>query len=72
MQLSDHLRQLTPDGRQALADRCETSVGYLYQLAGGHRTPSLGLIELIEAGTERQVTRYDWPVKRDKQQRAAA
>ncbi len=31
------LREATPEERQELADAADISVGYLYQMAGGHR-----------------------------------
>lgn len=37
--------------REALATSCECSVGYLYLLAGGHRTPSLKRAKKIEIHT---------------------
>ena len=41
--------------REQLADKCSTSIGYLYQLAGGHRFPSLKLSMRIEKYTDGQV-----------------
>lgn len=45
--LKDH----SPDERQHLADAVGSSVGYLYQLAGGHRQPSLQMALDIERHT---------------------
>ena len=35
--LSYIMKRLSPEQREELAMRAGTSVGYLYQLAGGHR-----------------------------------
>jgi len=43
MKLHDYLRPLSEEDREAFADRCGTTVGYLNQLKGGHRSPSLDL-----------------------------
>ena len=34
------MQAATPEERQALADAIGTSIGQLYQYAGGHRNPS--------------------------------
>lgn len=41
--LSEWLRNHSESERKALASDCKTTVAYLYQLAGGHRVPSLRL-----------------------------
>lgn len=63
MTLTILLQRLDKPGRDALAFRCVTTVAYLYQLAGGHRTPSLKMIDQIEKGSDGLVTRMDWSVK---------
>lgn len=42
-QVRDWLNSHTDDERTALADSALTSVGYLWQLAGGHRKASVEL-----------------------------
>jgi len=54
--LRQWLREHSPEERESLAAACKTSVPYLYQLAGGHRTPSLRLSLLIEQHTGGSVT----------------
>ncbi len=36
--LSDFLKLATPEQREQFASACNTSVGYLYQIAGKHST----------------------------------
>jgi DNA-binding transcriptional regulator YdaS (Cro superfamily) len=61
MKLSEYLRQLDDDGRKAFAARVSpsASVGYLYQLAGGHRRASAEMAKRIEDATDGQVTRLE-------------
>jgi hypothetical protein len=50
--LAQYLRDASPDERQRTASLAGTSVGYLYQLAGCHRSnPSAALAVGIEHGT---------------------
>lgn len=50
MNIKNFLQQATPDERETLAKAVESSVGYFYLLAGGHRKPSAGLCKkLVEA-----------------------
>lgn len=50
--LQEFLRAATQDERNRVATACGTSVGYLYQLAGGHRrNPSAALAVAIERAT---------------------
>ncbi len=37
MKLSDYIRKLTPYQRYQYAEKAETTVGTLYQIAGGHK-----------------------------------
>lgn len=60
MKLHEYLPRLSAGQRHELADYCGTSVNYLYQLAGGHRTPSLTLASLIAAATQGQVPVSSW------------
>lgn len=57
IELAEHLRTLTADQRERLAARCKTSVAYLYQIAGKHRRPSVGLAEAIEKETDGRVSK---------------
>ena len=56
MKLSKWLKDHTEEERKALATDASTSVAYLYQLAGGHRTPSFKLAVAIERATKGEVT----------------
>lgn len=40
MDMQTLLRSLDKDARERLASSADTSVGYLYLIAGGHRKPS--------------------------------
>lgn len=42
MTLSDFLKTLDADGKERFAKACDTSLGYLYLIAGGHRHASPG------------------------------
>jgi transcriptional regulator with XRE-family HTH domain len=66
MRLHELLPRLSAEQRQQLASNCGTSVNYLYQLAGGHRTPSLTLASLIATATQGKVPVSSW-VSADKQ-----
>ncbi len=61
MKLADYLRTLTPAERTALAFRVseQGSVGYLYQLAGGHRRPSAERARRLEEASGGMVTRQE-------------
>ena len=59
MKLSDYLRSVTPEQRQATAAAAGTSVGYLYVLAGGSRRGSPDMALRIELATGGAVTRED-------------
>lgn len=50
MDMKTFLQQAAPDEREALAGAVESSVGYFYLIAGGHRRPSTDLCKrLVEA-----------------------
>jgi len=51
---------LTPPQKRALADKVETSIGYLKQIAGGFSRPSLELARSIELASKRKVTRVSF------------
>lgn len=53
--LKDWMNQNTLEKRMELAAACGTTVGYLYQLSGGHRKPSLRLALSIQKFTDGQV-----------------
>ena len=59
MELRDYLKILDPAAREALAAASATTLGYLYQLAGGHRLPSAHLCNRLEAASDGQVTREE-------------
>lgn len=61
MELKQWLQEATPAQRQTLADRAETTVNYLYQLAGGFRAPRMKLAQRIEKATKSSVALGDWP-----------
>ena len=50
------LRELTPELRQWLAAECSTTVGMLYQVAGGHSTnPRARMVLALEDASRRLV-----------------
>lgn len=51
MNMTEFLRAASKRERAEVAERCGTSVSYLYQLAGGHRHASVLLAARIEAHT---------------------
>lgn len=53
MNLKDWMNKASEDERQRMAAAAGTSVGYLWQMSGGHRTPSPRLAaEMEKAMTE--------------------
>lgn len=58
--MNDHLREWlakTPaDERERVAQRAGTSVGHLWQLAGGHRKASAELAERLQDASEGKIT----------------
>lgn len=52
MELRDYLKALEPELRERLAAAAETTVPYLYQLAGGHRAASANLCVKLEQASE--------------------
>lgn len=61
MKLADYLRTLDDAGRATLAAQVSRrgSVGYLYQLAGGHRRASADMAIRLEQATTGQVPRWE-------------
>jgi hypothetical protein len=59
MKLSVYLRSVDADERKRVADQVETTVGYLYQVAGGHKTPSQGFALRLERATDGRVCRHE-------------
>lgn len=55
MQLLDYLKSLSPEARTAFAEKCGTSVDYLFQLGYGKRQPKAELAIAIERESGRQV-----------------
>lgn len=51
MPMARYIRTVGRVGRERLAGACGTSVGYLYQIAGGHRRPSVPLALRLERHT---------------------
>lgn len=58
--MNDHLRDwlanATPDRRQAVANAAKTTVGHLWQLAGGHRKASADLAERLQDASGGEIT----------------
>lgn len=58
--MSDHLRgwlAKTPEPRRKeVADKAGTSVGYLWQLAGGHRKAASDLAERLQDASDGEIT----------------
>jgi len=58
--MNDHLREwlanATADRRQTVADAAKTTVGHLWQLAGGHRKASADLAERLQDASEGEIT----------------
>ena len=57
MKLAEYIRITARRERQRVAQSCGTTVGYLYQIAGGHRQPGVPLSLRIEAATRGHVCR---------------
>lgn len=57
MGLAEYMRSVGRAGRERLASRCGTTVGYLYQIAGGHRRVGASLALRLEHGTGGAVCR---------------
>jgi DNA-binding transcriptional regulator YdaS (Cro superfamily) len=75
--LKTYLESRTPQERRALAQRCGTSVDYLWQIANGLRTPKAALAVAISresAGAvrcERLLPGVDWDYLRGQATNAA-
>lgn len=58
--MNDHLRDwlaITPaDRREAVAEKAGTTVGYLWQLAGGHRKAASELAERLQDASAGEIT----------------
>ena len=63
MELKDFLRAATKRERAEIAEVCNDSVSYLYQLAGRHRYASALLATRIEQITRQVATRSDGRLK---------
>ena len=59
MELINHLKKLSVSDRATLADKSETSVGHLQNVAYGYRPCSPELAVLLERNTFNLVTRQD-------------
>lgn len=53
-------KSLDSTQKRALADKAETSIGYLKQIAGGFSRPSLEMARAIEIASGRKVTRMSF------------
>lgn len=56
MNLDDYWKSLDKEGKEAFAKRLLTSVGYLSQLANGHRKAGASILLNIEFASEGNVT----------------
>jgi DNA-binding transcriptional regulator YdaS (Cro superfamily) len=58
--MNDHLRDwlasATADRRQLVAEAAKTTVGHLWQLAGGHRKASAELAERLQDASDGEIT----------------
>ena len=59
MDMKTYFSGLSPQEKKILADKLETSVAYLSQIANRHRYPGHGLSKRIEIETEGCVTRQE-------------
>lgn len=57
MKLDAYLRSISPSARKRFAIKAGTTVGYLYQIAGGHRVVGAKLALDIEQACGGQVSR---------------
>ncbi|MCE3025758.1 hypothetical protein [Salinicola sp. DM10] len=55
-QLQDWLKRTTAEERETLAANAGTSVGYIWQLAGGHRKASLGMAKRLQEASFGELT----------------
>lgn len=58
--MNDHLREwlakTPPDRREEVAKKAGTTVGYLWQLAGGHRKAAPEIAERLQEASEGEIT----------------
>ena len=59
MQMRDFMRAANKGERAEVATVCNGSVGYLYQVAGGHRYASAIMAVRLEEATQRVAERSD-------------
>lgn len=57
MMLKEWLRDASPKEREKVATEADTTVEYLYQIAGGHRNASASLAKRLEVALRRKVLR---------------
>lgn len=57
MELSDYLKTLEPKDRESFAAKAGTTVDYLYQIAGGHRSAGPKLANRLEKASKGAVER---------------
>lgn len=53
------MKSASPEGRERIAKEAETSVAYLYQIAGGHSRPSPEMAKAIDIATSGVVPRME-------------
>lgn len=51
--MKTYMKQATPEEREALAEKVGSSVGYFYQIAGGHKRPGSKLCRALVAAESR-------------------
>jgi hypothetical protein len=49
MDMKTYLKQATPEQREELAEKVDSSVAYFYQIAGGHKQPGHKLCRALVA-----------------------
>ena len=59
MKLNEYLRSIPMSSRKRFAAKAKTTVGYLYQVAGGHRVVGAKLALSIEQASDGKVTRQE-------------
>jgi len=59
MDMRSYLLGVSPEKREEVAKEADTSVAYLFQLAGGHRKASPDLARSIQSATNGAVTKEE-------------
>ncbi|MHB8916208.1 MAG: hypothetical protein ACYC4K_10405 [Thiobacillus sp.] len=66
MKLKDYIKSITKEQREEFASMSGTSVGYLYLLAGSHRTPSMSMARRLQKASNGRVSLNDWDTQTNK------